>query len=234
MRADILLIEDDERIADNIQVFLSNRSNKEWNVMWADNGFDGLSLALSENYDLILLDVMLPGLDGFRVCEKIREKKTVPVIFLTARHAEEDVLTGYALGGDDYIVKPFSLAQLSAKIQAMLARTKSVLSDEVLNFGSILMNLTKASVTVNGRSVTLPLKEYEILRFFLQNTNRLVTKEALIVNVWGYDSEMTERGLDNHIKLLRKALVGANAEIITLRGQGYRFTLKETDERYIP
>lgn len=224
MKASILIVEDNEKIAMNMQEYLQNHGGMELSILWADNGLDGLELALSEDYDLILLDVMMPGLDGFTVCKRIREKKDVPIVFLTAKVMEEDVLTGYAMGGDDYLTKPFSMAQLAAKIQAILRRR--VGTSEELVRGNLTLCPAHARVTVAGETVHLPLKEYEMLRYFMMNENLLVTKEQVIVNVWGYDTEITERVLDNHVKKLRKAIQNATYEVITLRKQGYLFSKK--------
>jgi len=224
MKASILIVEDNEKIAMNMQEYLQNHGGMELSILWADNGLDGLELALSEDYDLILLDVMMPGLDGFTVCKRIREKKDVPIVFLTAKVMEEDVLTGYAMGGDDYLTKPFSMAQLAAKIQAILRRR--VGTSEELVRGNLTLCPAHARVTVAGETVHLPLKEYEMLRYFMMNENLLVTKEQVIVNVWGYDTEITERVLDNHVKKLRKAIQNATYEVVTLRKQGYLFSKK--------
>lgn len=221
MKGKILIVEDNESIANNMIEYLSNHSEIPLEISWADNGLDGLELALDEDYDIVLLDVMLPGMNGYNVCKKVREKKDVTIIFMTAKGAEEDVLNGYAMGGDDYLVKPFSLAQLSAKIKAILKRNMA--SENILVKGNISINLSKASVAVAGEEVHLPLKEYEMLKYFMNNANRLVTKEMLIVNVWDYDSDITERTIDNHIKKLRKIISKGDYEVVTLRKQGYIF-----------
>lgn len=222
MKAGILIVEDNEKIALNMREYLLHHAGMELEIMWADNGLDGLSLALEEEYDLVLLDVMMPGLDGFTVCKRIREKKDVPIVFLTAKTMEEDILTGYAMGGDDYLTKPFSMAQLAAKVQAILRRRVGT-GNEIVR-GNLSLNPDHARVTVAGNPVHLPLKEYEMLKYFMMNDNILLTKESVIVNVWGYDADITERVLDNHVKTLRKAIADAQYKVITLRKQGYLFT----------
>lgn len=225
MNAEILLIEDDPDIAENIQEYLTNQSKGLWKLHLADNGADGAQLASEENYDLILLDVNLPGRDGFEVCKSLRRQGIqTPVIFLTARYAEEDALRGYESGGDDYLVKPFSLAQLFAKIKALFARLNGV--QEVLSYKDLTADRGEHKIFLAGRELALPPKEYDILIHFLENPNRLISKESLIVNVWGYDSEMTERGLDNHIKNIRKAIQDSEMQITTIRKLGYRFCQK--------
>ena len=225
MNAEILLIEDDPDIAENIQEYLTNQSKGLWKLHLADNGADGAQLASEENYDLILLDVNLPGRDGFEVCKSLRRQGIqTPVIFLTARFAEEDALKGYESGGDDYLVKPFSLTQLFAKIKALFARLNGV--QEVLSYKDLTVDRGEHKIFLAGRELALPPKEYDILIHFLENPNRLISKESLIVNVWGYDSEMTERGLDNHIKNIRKAIQASEMQITTIRKQGYRFCQK--------
>lgn len=225
MKASILIVEDNEKIAMNMQEYLQNHGGMELAILWADNGLDGLELALSEDYDLILLDVMMPGLDGFTVCKRIREQKDVPIVFLTAKVMEEDILTGYAMGGDDYLTKPFSLAQLAAKIQAILRRRCG--GENELVRGNLTLNPAHARVTVAGETIHLPLKEYEMLRYFMINEDQLISKEQVIVNVWGYDAEIVERALDNHVKNLRKAIQDATYEIVTVRKQGYLFSKKK-------
>lgn len=225
MKASILIVEDNEKIAMNMQEYLQNHGGMELTILWADNGLDGLELALSEDYDLILLDVMMPGLDGFTVCKRIREQKDVPIVFLTAKVMEEDILTGYAMGGDDYLTKPFSLAQLAAKIQAILRRRCG--GENELVRGNLTLNPAHARVTVAGETIHLPLKEYEMLRYFMINEDQLISKEQVIVNVWGYDAEIVERALDNHVKNLRKAIQDATYEIVTVRKQGYLFSKKK-------
>ena len=225
-KADILLIEDDPDIAENIQEFLSNKSKGQWTLHIADNGRDGAELAAEEDYDLILLDVNLPGMDGFAVCRSIRRQGIqTPVIFLTARFAEEDALKGYESGGDDYLVKPFSLAQLFAKISVLLQRLNGGVQEE-FTCGDLTVNRSERSIFLKGDVLTLPPKEYDILLYFLEHPNRLISRESLIIGAWGYDSEMTERNLDNHIKNIRKAILASKMQIITLRKQGYRFCQK--------
>ena len=225
IKAEILLIEDDPDIAENIQEYLTNQSKGRWTLHIADNGTDGEELAAEEDYAVILLDVNLPGMDGFAVCRSLRKQGVqTPVIFLTARFAEEDALKGYESGGDDYLVKPFSLAQLFAKMSALLNRISG--AQEEFTCRDLTVNRSERKIFLRGEAFTLPPKEYDILLYFLEHPNRLISKESLIVGAWGYDSEMTERGLDNHIKNIRKAIQASEMQITTIRKQGYRFCQK--------
>ena len=226
IKAEILLIEDDPDIAENIQEYLTNKSKGQWTLHIADNGRDGAELAAEEDYAVILLDVNLPGMDGFAVCRNLRKQGIqTPVIFLTARFAEEDALKGYESGGDDYLVKPFSLAQLFAKMSALLNRLNGGAQEE-FTCGDLTVNRSERKIFLAGEALTLPPKEYDILLYFLEHPNRLISKESLIVGAWGYDSEMTERGLDNHIKNIRKAIQASEMQITTIRKLGYRFCQK--------
>ena len=178
IKAEILLIEDDPDIAENIQEYLTNKSKGQWTLHIADNGRDGAELAAEEDYAVILLDVNLPGMDGFAVCRNLRKQGIqTPVIFLTARFAEEDALKGYESGGDDYLVKPFSLAQLFAKMSALLNRLNGGAQEE-FTCGDLTVNRSERKIFLRGEALTLPPKEYDILLYFLEHPNRLIGKES--------------------------------------------------------
>ena len=215
-----LLVEDDEQIREVITEYLSRKD--EIRIFVAKDGEEGLDCIYETEYDLILLDVMMPGLDGFSLCREIRKTSIVPIIFLTARGREEDVLYGYDLGCDDYIVKPFSLAELYAKTKALLNRSKGLVGTKLLQCGSISMNPTTLTVTADGKDVVLPPKEYSILKYLLEHKGALVERETLLVRIWGYDYEGNERVVDNRIKNLRKQLGDAGKQIKTVVTRGYR------------
>lgn len=216
----ILLVEDDVQICEVITEYFYNKN--EMQITVAHDGEAGLELAYEKEYDLLLLDVMMPRLTGFELCKEVRRDSMVPIIFLTARGREEDVLYGYDLGADDYVVKPFSLAELYAKCKALLNRSKGLVGTKLLQCGAIAMNSTTFTVTVGEQEVTLPPKEYSILKYLLEHKGALVERETLLTRIWGYDYEGNERVVDNRIKNLRKELGDAGKQIKTIITKGYR------------
>ena len=216
----VLLIEDDWDIRKIITDYFNRRD--EMKVSEAADGEYGLELALSGSYNLILLDVMMPKMDGFTLLKHLRKESDVPVIFITAKTREEDALYGYTLGCDDYVTKPFSLKQLYAKSLALLKRAEgTVISDEV-NIGSITINTRTLSVTVDGKPVDMPMKEYAILKLLIDNANAVLSREQILIKIWGYGYDGSDRVVDNRIKNLRKLLGPAGSQIKTVFGKGYK------------
>ncbi len=216
----VLLIEDDWDIRKIITDYFNRRD--EMKVSEAADGEYGLELALSGSYNLILLDVMMPKMDGFTLLKHLRKESDVPVIFITAKTREEDALYGYTLGCDDYVTKPFSLKQLYAKSLALLKRAEgTVISDEV-NVGSITVNARTLSVTVNGNPIDMPMKEYAILKLLIDNANAVLSREQILIKIWGYGYDGSDRVVDNRIKNLRKLLGPAGSQIKTVFGKGYK------------
>lgn len=224
----ILLVEDDWKIQEIITDYFGEKSNGEMSVICASKGQEGLLYAKNEDFDLLLLDIMIEDMDGYTICRKLRKEKDTPVIFLTAKGREEDIMHGYALGGDDYVVKPFLLSELFAKCNALVRRSKGISSGGILKSGKILANLNTCQVMAGENSVTLPPKEWDILLMLLENQDRVITREHFILRVWGYDFEGNERVLDNHIKKLRKALGKYGTYIVTVPGKGYRLLVNES------
>lgn len=222
MKKQILLVEDDREIGEAIRDFFKGKASEELELTLASDGEEGREYIMSGNWDLILLDVMLPGIDGFSLCRAARRTSDVPIIFLTARGREEDILYGYDLGCDDYIVKPFSIATLLAKVQALLKRATGNITSELLRCGRITMNPRTYLVTVNDIEVELPPKEYEILFFLMKHKGVVCTREQLLLKLWGYDFEGDERVLNNHIKKLRAALGDAGSQVKTIITKGYK------------
>ena len=218
----LLLVEDEPQICEMICDFFSVQSDGFCTIDTVQNGADGLEAALCGGYDLILLDVMLPGLDGFSVCRSIRAKSDVPLLFLTARAREEDVLYGYTLGCDDYVIKPFSLAALYAKTQALLKRAKGTVLRRELVCGAITLDPLTLSVTVAGSPVTLAAKEFALLQYLMEHKNWVVSREQLLDRIWGSDFFGSDRVVDTHIKKLRKALGSAGKQIRTVISRGYQ------------
>lgn len=219
----ILLVEDDEQIREVITDYFASKDSVI-TIETASDGDMGLELLHTNEYDLVMLDVMLPGTDGFSLCRHIRAKSSVPVLFLTARGREEDKLFGYDLGCDDYIVKPFSLAELYAKTNAILRRAKGMTAAKVMTCGRISLDPVKMTVCVDSIPVELPPKEYEILEYLMEHKDWVIARETLLTRVWGYDYFGGDRVVDNHIKKLRKALGSAGEQIKTVISKGYKLT----------
>lgn len=223
MKWKLLVVEDDSLMQEAVADYFTG---KGWKVQTADNGEDALELLEHHTFHLVLLDVMMPGMNGFTVCRRIREHSDVPVIFLTARVLEEDELNGYAMGADDYVTKPFSLPVLYAKAQALLERIRGEDSHSRLRAGALEADLRTHQVWKHGTPVSLPPKEYEMLIFFLENPGRIYSREQLLIRFWGYDFDGNERVVDNHIKKLRKAIAGCGCAIQTVRKSGYRMEVE--------
>ena len=218
----VLLVEDDSQIREVIGDYFGRRDKIA--LDFAEDGNIGLSKFLNGSYDLIVLDIMMPGLDGFELCKLIRKKSDVPIVFLTGKVREEDALYGYEIGADDYIVKPFSIAVLYSKLLAMLERTApDHESRKVLESGQITVDPVKFEVKVAGEVVDLPPKEYQILKYMMQHPGVAITRKLLLAVAWGDDMYITERVIDNRVKNLRQKLHKEGARIKTLIGIGYRF-----------
>lgn len=220
----ILIIEDEKPIVDILKF---NLERENYKVIYALDGEEGLSLALTKAPDLILLDVMLPGMDGFDVCRRVREKSTVPILMLTARDEELDKVVGLEMGADDYITKPFGVRELMARVKAHLRRTdKSTETKEsqVIRFGEYSILCDRYEITRDGQVVELTLREFELLKFLAQQPGRIFTRENLLEQVWGYEYFGEVRTVDVTIRRLREKIEDNPAEpryIITKRGVGY-------------
>lgn len=218
----VLLVEDDSQIREVIGDYFGRREKIALDL--AQDGNMGLTKILNEEYDLIILDVMMPGIDGFELCRIIRKRSDIPVVFLTGKVREEDVLYGYELGADDYIVKPFSIAILYSKLMALLERTTAVHEErKIITSGEITLDPLKLEVTVSGSTVDLPPKEYQILKYMMEHPGVAVTRRLLLAVAWGGDDFISERVIDNRVKNLRKLLRKEGSRIKTLIGVGYRF-----------
>lgn len=224
MAYQVLLVEDDNQIREVIVDYFNAKSDGNIVITTAADGNEGLLRIENNDFDLIMLDVMLPYIDGFSLCRQIRSKSIVPILFLTARARQEDVLYGYELGCDDYIVKPFSLPELFAKTNALLKRSKGMVINKEISCGKISMNLITLEVFANGKAVELAPKEFTMLKYFLEHKNWVVSRQTLLDKVWGYDYFGNDRIVDNHIKKLRHALGDASGQIKTVISKGYKLT----------
>ena len=222
----ILIVEDEEALSDPL-AFLLGREGFQTVVV--DNGLDALPTFERESADLVLLDVMLPGMPGTEVCRKLREVSSVPIIMLTAKDSELDKVFGLELGADDYVTKPYSARELIARIRAVLRRRSAepdTPTDAVLTGGPVRMDIDRHVVTVNGEEVPMPLKEFELLEILLRNVGRVMTRGQLIERVWGADYVGDTKTLDVHIKRLRSKIEpdsSAPRYVVTVRGLGYKF-----------
>lgn len=218
----ILLVEDDPSLCEIITDYFEEKSKYDYEVISVQNGSEALDHCLDASYDLVLLDVMLPEVDGFTICKRLRNKSDVPIIFITAKANEVYKLQGYSLGCDDYVPKPFSLAELFAKVSAMIKRSKGMIREEFIIVGDIKLNTYGHMVFINEEEVNLAPKEYTILKILMENKNKIVTRESLLLRVWDYDFEGNDRVVDNHIKKLRRALGDSGNIIKTIIKAGYK------------
>lgn len=220
----LLIVDDEARIRNLIRKYAAFEG---YNVEEASTGMEAIEKCRQKNYDLIIMDVMMPELDGFSACREIRRKSQVPVIMLSARGEEYDRIHGFELGIDDYVVKPFSPRELMMRVSAVLKRTAAnapAASDgEQVTIGDMVVDFAARQVTIKGEKLNLSPKEYDLLFYMVRNRGIALTREKLISDVWGYDFFGDDRTLDTHIKLLRKSLGEYADKITTLRGVGYRF-----------
>jgi len=216
----ILIVDDEEDMRHLIQMYLENSG---FICYQAANSREAFFSMLNNNIDLVLLDIMMPGEDGFAVCKKLREKYDVPIIFLSAKGEEWDKVNALQLGGDDYIVKPFSPGEVIARIQAVLRRSGSVKSEnDVISIGKITIDKQSRTVSVEKKSISLTLKEYDLLLCFVEHPSQALSREQLLDYVWGVDYQGSLRTVDTHIKTLRMKL-GTEDYLQTVWGIGYKF-----------
>ena len=219
----ILVVDDEEQIRKLIKKYATFEG---YQVTEASDGMEAVEICQKQRFDLIVMDVMMPELDGFSACREIRKHADTPVIMLSARGEEYDRIHGFEIGVDDYVVKPFSPKELMMRIQAILKRSQTVSSEngkEIFQVEGLTVDFTARIVTIDGKKAELSPKEYDLLFYLVRNRNIALSRETLISNVWGYDFYGDDRTLDTHIKLLRKSLGPYSKFIVTLRGVGYRF-----------
>lgn len=224
----ILAVDDEEHIQELIKF---NLENSGYTVICCGTGIEALKIVRSEKPDLVLLDVMLPGIDGYDVCKEIRKDNAIsiiPVIMITAKSEELDKILGLELGADDYITKPFSIRELLARVKAVLRRTAIQPTDKSYKFDNIIIDFEKHEVTKSGKRVELTLKEFEVLEILVKNKGRVITRDFLLDKVWGYEYFGETRTVDVHIRHLRQKIEDDDKSprfIETIRGVGYRFNL---------
>lgn len=219
----LLIVDDEMKIRTIIRKYAEFDG---FEVEEASDGMQAVSLCKLNSYDLLIVDVMMPELDGFSAVREIRKFSNVPVLMLSARGEEYDRIHGFEIGVDDYVVKPFSPKELMMRVQAILNRVQRAAvqtSADIFELGGLSVNFSARIVTIDGERVNLSPKEYELLFYLVKNKNIALSREKLICDVWGYDFYGDDRTLDTHIKLLRKSLGEYAKQIVTLRGVGYRF-----------
>lgn len=224
----VLVIEDEMHI---IELLRYNITAAGYDFYYAENGKSGLDICLNENIDLLILDLMLPDIDGMDLCKKIKNNektKNVPIIMLTAKSDEFDKVLGLELGADDYITKPFSIRELMARIKAVLRRSGDNVQkqedDNIIKIKDITINKDSYQITKNGEVLDLTLKEFELLRLLIENKGKVLTRDFLLDKIWGYDFAGETRTVDVHIRHLREKLGDNDAQYIeTVRGIGYKF-----------
>lgn len=217
----ILVVDDESRMRKLVRDFLI-KSN--YDVVEAEDGAQAVDIFFEQNdISLVILDVMMPKMDGWQVCKEIREYSKVPIIMLTAKSDERDELMGFELGVDEYISKPFSPKILVARVEAILRRTSQIGADEILEAGGISINKAAHSVTVDGESVDLSFKEFELLTYFVENKGIALSREKILNSVWNYDYFGDARTIDTHVKKLRSKMGNKGDLIKTIWGMGYKF-----------
>ena len=221
--AKILIVDDEAKIREVIREYAEFN---HYETGEAEDGMQAVNMCLHGDYDLVIMDIMMPKLDGFSACKEIRKDKDIPIIMLSARGEEYDKLFGFELGIDDYVVKPFSPKELMARVAAVLARRNAAdnaaPSNELVS-GGLVLNKSSRTVTIDGKRIDVTLKEYELLAYLMENKNIALSRDKLLQDIWGYDFFGDDRTIDTHIKNLRGRLGDYRDKITTVRGIGYKF-----------
>lgn len=220
----ILIVDDESRMRKLIRDFLQREG---YQILEASDGIEAMDLFYADkNIDLIILDVMMPRMDGWQVCKEVREHSKVPIMMLTARAEEQNELKGFELGVDEYVAKPFSPKILVARVGALLKRVKNVEDDAEINAGGIAINKSAHMVTIDGEIIDLSVKEFELLTYFVENQKIALSREKILNNVWNYDYFGDARTIDTHVKKLRSKLGDKGSYIKTIWGMGYKFEVE--------
>ena len=220
----VLIVEDMPELLDNVCEFFREEGSDLLEVVSCSDGAAAMELVTTENFDLMILDIMLPGASGFDICKAARKKGDCPIILLTALGSESSILRGYEMGCDDYVVKPFVMRHLYAKSLALLKRAKKSGAGEVLKCGAVELNKRTMEVTVNGREVDIQAKEYSLLFYLLSNKETILTRDNILDHVWGDNFDVNDRVVDGTIRRLRASLGEASSQVKTVFGKGYKLT----------
>ena len=228
-RLKILVVDDESRMRKLVRDFLVK---KDFEVLEAGDGAEAVDLFFdTKDIALVILDVMMPKMDGWQVCREIRAYSKVPIIMLTAKSDERDELLGFELGVDEYISKPFSPKILVARVEAILRRTSGLAADDVLRAGGIEINKAAHEVTIDGRAIDLSYKEFELLTYFMENQGIALSREKILNSVWNYDYFGDARTIDTHVKKLRSKLGDKGDYIKTIWGMGYKFEVDDDSQK---
>lgn len=220
----ILVADDEQKIREVIREYAEFEGHE---VSEAVDGMQAVEMAKNTDYDIIILDVMMPKLDGFSACKEIRKFKNTPVLMLSARGEEYDKLFGFEIGADDYVVKPFSPKEVLARVNAIIKRNSPTgIQSDMVKFEGLEINFTARNVFIDGERANLTPKEYDLLFYLVRNKNIALTRDKLLAEVWGYDFFGDDRTIDTHIKMLRNNLGKYRKFIVTLRGMGYKFEVQ--------
>ncbi|WP_226670145.1 response regulator transcription factor [Metabacillus litoralis] len=221
----VLLIDDEQRMLDLLSLYIEPYG---YTCFKKTSGIEGLEFLQHKNVDIVILDIMMPEMDGWKTCEKIRAISNVPIIMLTARSEKEDIVKGLKKGADDYLVKPFNEEELLARIEAIMRRTSRISNfEDIINFEGLTMNQSTYQVTFQEKEIILTPKEYALLGLFLQNNNKVFSREHLLSKIWGIKAETEDRTIDSHIRNMREKLRQANFPVEkylkTVWGVGYKW-----------
>ena len=220
----ILIVDDESRMRKLLRDFLEREG---YQILEASDGIEAMDMFYADkNIDLIILDVMMPRMDGWQVCKEVREHSKVPIMMLTARAEEQNELKGFELGVDEYVAKPFSPKILVARVGALLKRVKNVEDNVEINAGGIVINKSAHMVTIDGEIIDLSVKEFELLTYFVENQKIALSREKILNNVWNYDYFGDARTIDTHVKKLRSKLGDKGNYIKTIWGMGYKFEVE--------
>ncbi|MBM7542237.1 response regulator transcription factor [Amphibacillus cookii] len=220
MKQTILVVEDQQVLREIMKEYLEDTG---YEVLEAKNGIEALALFEEKKIHLLVLDIMLPEIDGWSVCRRIRKQSNVPILMLTSRSDDDDTLLGFDLGADDYVVKPCSPPVLLARCKRLLEIKREIPPADTLVAGQFMLDYSSRKITVSGSEVRLTHTEFEILAYLMENKGRILTKEQLIMKIWGYDFEGEERTLSSHIRNLRSKLGEHSKHIVTVIRSGYKF-----------
>ena len=219
----VLIVDDDEHIVELIKLYMDKEG---FDTVTANNGKKAVELFKSEAPAIVILDVMMPEMDGWQVCREVRGYSEVPIIMLTARSDERDELQGFELGVDEYISKPFSPKILVARVEAILRRTNQVTDDETIEYGGITIDKAAHVVSIDGNPIDLSYKEFELLTYFMENKGIALSREKILNSVWNYDYFGDARTIDTHVKKLRSKMGDKGEYIKTVWGMGYKFEVE--------
>ena len=216
----LLVVDEEDKIREVLKEYATFEG---YEVIEAKDGMEAVNICKNEEFDLIIMDVMMPRLDGFSACKEIKKFSDVPVLMLSARSEEYDKLFGFEIGVDDYVVKPFSPKEVMARVKAIISRRKPEKPDSVIKIDGLEIDILSRTVLVDGKKAEMTPKEYELLFYLVRNRNIALSREKLLSDVWGFDFYGDDRTIDAHIKMLRTSLGKYRDHIVTLRGLGYKF-----------